>query len=640
VGIAPVPGNEAVSDWLFEEIFNAVIPGVGIWSRQDVRNDTWLTLRDQGNGDTRASLYVNDGPNAYHTIVAVDFDPDILTRGTIPNYLDAMETVMKAVAEHQDWAATRVSNPRTFWDAMLAFDRLTDWYTATEGQLAQTHADLLADHAGWQGTAAGVFRDLVLNLGSTIGSYREQLTDPHSYRSSLLDASNALVGFFEDMVRAHNTWVQDPLWDPKAVMRSLLAPFPRPDASAGVSGGGTYFFQQDFANSPWGNLRQQGGWANFEKAAKDKWIDNLKSRLDPPAREAVKRLVGAYTRTAGILQPLVDPALHKLAAPKDSTGDSPGGAADSKGSTGDSGNGDGGAGDQGTGAPDKSGTLNDPTGSTDGGTGDPSATVSGPPPGMIGGPPGSIGGPGGSLSGPGGSLGAPMAADLLAPPPPDPVVSGVLGAPPAPADAGGSGRAGPPGATIGSVPGAGLPGLPGVLPAGLTLRPPPVGATGPAGTGRAPGLKVTGPVEGRAGASSLKRPGGPRPGDLGGVIGGPERALAGTDPLRYRQFNTADLLGPDGGFAGVLGRGAGQGPGGIPMQPGGGSGGLGGNTPQERERTAFLPEDEQFWGTDGEALPGVLGRPDDGSTPDDGAPPAESGSPTHTAGAPWLRRNA
>ena len=54
------------------------------------------------------------------------------------------------------------------------------------------------------------------------------------------------------------------------------------------------------------------------------------------------------------------------------------------------------------------------------------------------------------------------------------------------------------------------------------------------------------------------------------------------------------------------------------------TGGQGGNKDQERERTTWLSEDEEVWGTDACVGVGVIGRPDHGGTEVD-----EPLAPTH-----------
>ena len=72
-------------------------------------------------------------------------------------------------------------------------------------------------------------------------------------------------------------------------------------------------------------------------------------------------------------------------------------------------------------------------------------------------------------------------------------------------------------------------------------------------------------------------------------------------------------FGAAGGAAGAAGGAAAGGAGGSPMMPpmGGGMGGMGGggnNKENERERTTWLAEEEEIWGTDPDVAPAVVGR--------------------------------
>jgi hypothetical protein len=104
--------------------------------------------------------------------------------------------------------------------------------------------------------------------------------------------------------------------------------------------------------------------------------------------------------------------------------------------------------------------------------------------------------------------------------------------------------------------------------------------------------------------------------DLGGQDSGGPSPLEGFDP-GSDVFADRDLgLGDLGREGGALGTGAAMsgGYGGMPMSPMGGMGGMGGGGSQqekERERTVWVEEEEDVWGTDPDCAPAVIGRFDD-----------------------------
>ncbi len=146
--------------------------------------------------------------------------------------------------------------------------------------------------------------------------------------------------------------------------------------------------------------------------------------------------------------------------------------------------------------------------------------------------------------------------------------------------------------------------------------------TGAGGTGGAGGEVGFGAGGGAAGGASLPSAGDIRePGSVAvsgkqhsvQLQGGLERGGLGSPgaaPASATSFST--------GLSGLDGR---QAAGGMPFMPmgGGGMGGMGGpgaGGDKERERTTWLVEDEEVWGTDPDLAPSVIGRGGGGDAPD------------------------
>lgn len=102
--------------------------------------------------------------------------------------------------------------------------------------------------------------------------------------------------------------------------------------------------------------------------------------------------------------------------------------------------------------------------------------------------------------------------------------------------------------------------------------------------------------------------------DLGGQDSGGPSSLKGFDPgsdvLGDRDLGLGDLAGEDSAFGRSAAMSQGYG-GGMPMSPMGGMGGGGSQQDKERERTVWVEEEEDVWGTDPECAPAVIGRFDD-----------------------------
>src|SRR5215212_8962830 len=117
VGAVAVPSNDRYSEWLFEEVVNAVVPGPGMGSRHDVTTGPWLAAGGDGGGD----LLVDDGTAA--APVPVRFRWDAFDGGPWQDFYGNLHTVVTALSR-DDWAATRGANLRTFTDTRLALAAL------------------------------------------------------------------------------------------------------------------------------------------------------------------------------------------------------------------------------------------------------------------------------------------------------------------------------------------------------------------------------------------------------------------------------------------------------------------------------------------------------------------------------------
>ncbi|MFD9890251.1 hypothetical protein ACFWY9_12985 [Amycolatopsis sp. NPDC059027] len=208
-----------------------------------------------------------------------------------------------------------------------------------------------------------------------------------------------------------------------------------------------------------------------------------------------------------------------------------------------------------------------------------------------------------------GGVPAPLSpGDLgLKPDPYDPG-TGLAGA--APATYPGGGVTTPPGAGLtpyvpgggGPVPGgAGLVPYSGGLPGGLTpyAGGKPGGGLGPNPGGKPPGGGLS-PYPG-GGAMPRGGAGGVKPYGAGGA------SLSGGGVKPYGVGASGAGAAGQGGMTGAGTGKGGSGVGGMPM--GAGAPGAAGQGERERERTTWLVEDEDVWGANPDAPPGVIGRP-------------------------------
>lgn len=146
----------------------------------------------------------------------------------------------------------------------------------------------------------------------------------------------------------------------------------------------------------------------------------------------------------------------------------------------------------------------------------------------------------------------------------------------------------------GSVPGGGLAPYPGGMPGGLT----PYSGGKPGGLSPYPG----GGLGGGAAPGGGKGAGGVKPYGAGGA------SLSGAGVKPYGAGASGAGGVDQGGKAGVGPAGTGKGGSGVGGMPMAGAPGAAGQGEQERERTTWLVEDEDVWGANPDAPPGVIGR--------------------------------
>ncbi|MFF0717361.1 hypothetical protein [Micromonospora sp. NPDC003816] len=243
--------------------------------------------------------------------------------------------------------------------------------------------------------------------------------------------------------------------------------------------------------------------------------------------------------------------------------------------------------------------------------------------GVVGGAPGGGTSGGGSRPGSGGSGGL----GGLTPPNPSGGDSGVVGGP------------GRDGSASGGVSTGGSGGLGG-------LTPPPTsypsvvdpGAVGGVGSG---GFDSGGSSAGLNGGAVIGPIGEPPPGyvagsalpGFAGVAGNGTGAVTSGGFLAGAPFGSPGAAGATG--VGTPGMG---GMGGFPMMPPMGGMGQGGgrDTDKDRERSTWLAEEEEVWGTDPDCAPAVIGRDDlDEADSGEGVRPGRSNGPSRGPGSPY-----
>lgn len=659
------PKNSSYRDWTWEQALSAVL-GVEMASRSDVTSMQWLVIKTDDDAedteDKPGELVLRFQAGKPKIGVYINMPDFVKPDGPWLRFAEKpLEQIRPAVESHR--YGLLAANPRTLYDASIAFSRLRLWLDGAWRQFYTMYERMGADDAGWKGTSAGAFRDVAGNMSEGLTDLLDQLkggsdavAGERAFDVGLQRSSEELRRFIESTMLIYNGWTSTKDVTPWGAVDTAM------DSNL------TYFDKEgqgetvlNWRDTAFGDLAKPAAWHAIEAEAKRIWVANLENTLDSGIHASLDSLAKRYHETISTLRPIRPPTLAPVVAPEDLPGgdatstDPLDQLADLLGGDGTAPTGDLPGGDPGMSIPDAGG-LGAPGGVPGLASGDGSGTGVSVP---------DLSGPGVSAPGAGGGPVPGLGGDTQLPTVDTGSAPGVSFDPGAgtPGGLGGSGGVpfvpggvGWPGSagTPSTVPGAGrrpgteLPGT-GVSVPSPDLPSPGVGADpgdgsgagvsipgGPDGDGIADGFQLPpsgSSVEGRA--ITGDGAGGSMPGAGGGSAGGADGT---SQVVSSGRFVSPDGTGSGSGVAAGSAAGSGGGAGGtgtsaVPFFPPMAGMGMGaGQQPQERERTTWLAEDEKVWGTDPQAGPAVIGRePFDTETPDDAYPgDAARPGPTRT----------
>jgi hypothetical protein len=621
-------GSSEFTTWRFDQIFTLGLGVADMPPITDVTAIPWLGF----NSGSGAPIFSLKSP-----AVEVTMDTDAIDKsptgsdssgGAWYKFIHRPYDYLSRVLVNRDYDGT--FNPKTVMDASIALERISGWMLAKQIEFNEVYQGLGDNGSGWKGTAAGAYRDVVGNVSRAFENLHHQMfaTPESGYDTILRTISEQMVAFLPQLQMIRNNWQQQPTWTPAGSVWAILqgagltvyTGYSDPTQTKNNRNAKDYGTEHPpnatqyvtgWANSHYGNLSTAAGWANVEAAAKALFVKTATDWLDTPGQAAITQLGLAYNGGTDRLLPVQRPPMTQITPPpvdpnaaqnemdqklKDqqdafdkAMNDAKAGAENQPdpngaGAAAVSDPGAGGGGLPGSpGAKFSAGALGGVPGGVPGGApgslpgGLPGAVPGGAPGGLPGLTPGDVPGAmpgGGAGGGTGGGIGGLV-----------PLVPGVPGA-----FASGAGGGTPVGARRGGVAGAlggnGQDGADGsallqtpALPPGFDVTPPPVG-----------------------------------PGSSGYDAAFPNGGLIGQGAATGQGVSTGRFVDPataEAAAAAAGGTGGGAGAGAVPFYPpmmGGMGGGGMPQSQQERERSTWLAEDEDVWGTDEHDPPTGIGR--------------------------------
>ena len=208
-------------------------------------------------------------------------------------------------------SAPNENDNTSVWSFDAAGQALHDfdgWLSAWLPKVKAWADDVDAPASDFQGSAAGAFRSLLLGFGEELNELHTQLNQstPRPWES-LHDSRVQLGSTHVAMWNAYSDWRANPrsmpvncLHDAFLEAMSQATVTISPNDPTGSDGG----YDPGYTVSinvppPWGPPDQQAFWTEVETRAKSYWTDMTNRLLDPRTQDAVSKLGTQYTHTSG-----------------------------------------------------------------------------------------------------------------------------------------------------------------------------------------------------------------------------------------------------------------------------------------------------------------------------------------------------
>lgn len=321
-GGAKPPNDTVYADWTYEQIMNGVF-GTAVPDRVDVENEPWLNFTNGSDTNTNRIVlfWANDNGakiNVYYSdqVTGTTADNNNVTRLGSSKWLDWVDIPNVALADaafNSRYEHVPFFNPKTFYDVADAFASARNELSSIAVDLTAKYTDLGDGNNSFKGNAAGAFRDLLGNVRDAVQDFADQMGVKAviPYDTVMQNTGLAARNFLVEMWNAYIGWRNSDLAYPWQAVWNLVKPLIstwQDNNGKGVSHTGIRYFH----NTSYGDLSTPGAWMAIEAKAKQNWIDNVIAKLDGPARTAVTNLTTAYNSAVNTLNPLTLPAMTPI----------------------------------------------------------------------------------------------------------------------------------------------------------------------------------------------------------------------------------------------------------------------------------------------------------------------------------------
>jgi hypothetical protein len=297
-------GNADYATWSWETVLASVL-NIPISDRSEVTGQPWLTVAQGGQqvpgGHLIWTANWNTKPKSGGTSLQVYLNPALYVGG------GAWDRFVNAPSQALSGAAGALPLvPESFQTAQAALAGVTTGFYDISTNLDQIHHNATGENTPLHGNTATVMAELFSDLhGATLSVY-DQLSNP-SYSNAVGAAGDAARTFLTNINSAYGAWSQFAEHSPLGAVVQVLTAIATPDGNGG-------FTIPDPQNTSFGDLTTPGAWDAVEQHAKNMWLGLLTGNayefngLDSLGRSALSTLTGQYATTTQIVKPVVGPA--------------------------------------------------------------------------------------------------------------------------------------------------------------------------------------------------------------------------------------------------------------------------------------------------------------------------------------------
>jgi hypothetical protein len=313
------PIDPVYQNWNWEQVFTGVC-GPTVPGRGDITATQWI-MYDHGENVTegteksRTYLFYADRYDPKNGIEVYLNEALIKPDSPWTRFVNVPLEGLREAFVKSSYQLLGGIDPKTFESVREALTLVQGQFAAKATDFDSRYKSLGGDGSGFKGKAAGAFHDLIGNLHTVFADFDSQMLGKYTkyaMAGAVGDSSTAARNFVVDLWNTLDAWSKKADCTPWMAIYNTFMPTVKHTPKfipKGKWGSESYWI--DIATCAYGDLNNASTWAKIETAAKARWVETL-GVLDTGGRTAITALANAYNKTAGALLPLELPPLKKI----------------------------------------------------------------------------------------------------------------------------------------------------------------------------------------------------------------------------------------------------------------------------------------------------------------------------------------